>query len=109
MDAGFMSVVENGQYSITKDTGDVTQFHAVVCREYTLLREDEASQSEGWLQGNTKIGPVLKVTTRHLHGKHGVEIRFMSLSRDNAHCWVGVSHGQNKFGTNLNNNETEIP
>ena len=26
MDAGFLSVVENGQYFITKDTGDLTQF-----------------------------------------------------------------------------------
>ena len=29
MDAGFLSVVENGQYFMTKDTGDFTQFHAV--------------------------------------------------------------------------------
>ena len=40
MDAGFLSVVENGQYFMTKDTGDLTQFHAVACREYTLPRDD---------------------------------------------------------------------
>ena len=28
MDAGFLSVVEIGQYFMTKDTGDLTQFHA---------------------------------------------------------------------------------
>ena len=81
--AGFLSVVENGKYFMTKDTGDFTQFHSVGCREYTLPREDEASQPKGWIQGNTKIGPVLEVTTSCLHGKHGVEIRIMSLSRDN--------------------------
>ena len=32
MDAGFLSVVENGQYFMTKDTGDLTQFNAVACR-----------------------------------------------------------------------------
>ena len=79
MDAGFLSVVENGQYFMTKDTGDLTQFHAVACREYTLPRDDEASQPSGWIQGNTKIEPVLEVTTSYLHGKHGVEIRIMSL------------------------------
>ena len=63
MDAGFLSVVENGQYFMTKDTGDLTQFHAVACREYTLPREEEASQPKGWIQGNTKTGPVLEVTT----------------------------------------------
>ena len=44
MDAGFLSVVEIGQYFMTKDTGDLTQFHAVACREYTLPREEGASQ-----------------------------------------------------------------
>ena len=54
MDAGFLSVVENGQYFMTKDTGDLTQFHAVACREYTLPREEDASQPRGWIRGNTK-------------------------------------------------------
>ena len=109
MDAGFLSVVENGQYFMTKDTGDFTQFNTVACREYTLPREDSTSQPKGWIQGNTKIGPVLEVTTSYLHGKHGVEIRIMSLSRDNTHSWVRISHGSNKFVMDLNNNDTEIP
>ena len=108
MDAGFLSVVENGQYFMTKDTGDLTQFNTVACREYTLPREDEASQPKGWIQWNTKIGPVLEVTTSYLHGKHGVEIRIWSLNKDNTHSWVRISHGSNKFVMNLNNNETEI-
>ena len=108
MDAGFVSVVENGQYFMTKDTGDLTQFNTVACREYTLPREEAASQPQGPTQGNTKIGPVLEVATSYLHGKHGVEVRIMSLSRDNTHSWVGISHGSNKFVMNLNNNETEI-
>ena len=109
MYAGFLSVVENGQYFMTKDTGDLTQFHSVACREYTLPREDEASQPKGWIQGNTFIGPVLEVATSYLHGKYGVEIRICSLNRDNTHSWVRISHGSNKFVMNLNNNETEIP
>ena len=44
----------------------------------------------------------------YLHGKHGVEIRIMSLSRDNTHSWVRISHGSNKFVMDLNNNDTEI-
>ena len=77
IDAGFLNVVEIGQYFMTKDTGDLTQFHAVACREYTPPREDGSSQPRGWIQGNTKIGPVLEVTTSCLHGKHGVEMRIM--------------------------------
>ena len=77
--------------------------------KYTLPREDEASQPKGWIQGNTQIGPVLEVTTSYLHGKHGVEIRIMSLSRDNTDSWVRISHGSNKFVMDLNSNDTEIP
>ena len=107
--AGFLSVVENRQYFTTKDTGDLTQYHTVACREYTLPREDGASQPKGWIHGNTKIGPVLEVSTSYLNGKYGVEVRFVSLNRDNTHSWVRISHGSKKFVMNLNNNETEIP
>ena len=48
---------------MTKDTGDFTQFRAVACREYALHRDDPASQPKGWIQGNTRIGLVLEVTT----------------------------------------------
>ena len=54
MDAGFLNVVENGQYFMTKDTEDLSQFHAVACREYTLPREEQASQPKGWIQGKHK-------------------------------------------------------
>ena len=110
MYAGFLSVVEDGQYFMTKDTGDVTQFHAVAGREHTLPREDSTSQPKGWIQGNTKIGPVLEIPTCCLHGKYGVEIRIMSLSGDNTDSWVRISsHGSNKFVMDLKNNDTEIP
>ena len=93
MDAGFVHVVEVGQYFMTKDTGDFRQFRAVACREYTLPRDDELSQPIGWIQGNTRIGPLLEVTTSYLWGKYGVEIRIWSLSQDISHSWVRISHG----------------
>ena len=51
MDAGFLSVVENWQYFMTKDIGDITQFNTVACREYTLQRKDATSHPKGWIQG----------------------------------------------------------
>ena len=37
-----------------------------------------------------------------------MEIRIMSISKDNSHSWVGISHGlKNKLVTDLNNNEQE--
>ena len=63
MDAGFLSIVENRQFFMTKDTGDLTQFSTVACRGYTLPREEAASQPKGWIQGNAKIGTVLEAAT----------------------------------------------
>ena len=46
MDAGFLTVVEIAQYFMTKDTGDLTQFQAVTCREYSLPRERRSITTE---------------------------------------------------------------
>ena len=35
-EAGFMRVVEVGQYFVTKDAGSLRQFRSVACREYTF-------------------------------------------------------------------------
>ena len=70
-------------------------------------RDEETSEPKGWIRGNTQIGPVLEVTTCCLQGKYGVEIRIMSMNKDNSHSWVRISHGLNKLVTNLNNNEQE--
>ena len=45
VDAGFVHVVEIGQYFMTKDTEE--QFFARACREYALPRSDESSQPKG--------------------------------------------------------------
>ena len=74
-EAGFMRVVEVGQYLVTKDTGNLRQFQSVACREYTLLRDDPPSEAKGWIQGNMRIGPVLEVTTSFQYGRRGIEIR----------------------------------
>ena len=106
MDAGFVHVVEVGQYFMTKDTEE--QLFERACREYTLPRNDELSQPEGWIQGNTRIGLVL-VTTSQLYGKHGIEIRIWSVSEDNSQSWVRISHGSNEFVIDSNYNNKEVP
>ena len=77
--AGFMRVVEVGQYFVTRDAGEFQQ--TVACREYTLPRDDKASQPKGWIRRNTRIGPVLEVTTSFQHFKYGIEIRIESVNK----------------------------
>ena len=106
MDAGFLNVGEIGQYFMTKDTVEFSQFtDAVACRGCTLPRDEEASQPKGWIRGNTRIGPVLEVTTCCLQDNYGVEIRIMFMNKDNPHSWVRISYGLNKLVTNLNNEQ----
>ena len=108
-EAGFMGVVEVGQYFVTKDTGDFRQFRSVACREYTLPRDDPASQAKGWIQGNMRIGPVLEVTTSFQHLKYGIEIRIWSVNQDDSQSWVRISYGTVKYVIDSIQNNTEIP
>ena len=101
-DAGFLTTVEVGQYFMTKDTEEFSQFtESMACPEYILPRDEKLSDPKGWIRGNTKIGPVLEVTTSYLQGKYGVEIRIETFNKDNTHSWVRISHGLNKLVTDL--------
>ena len=77
------------------------QFHSVACREYTLPRDDQASQPKGWIQGNMRIGPVLEVTTSFQHLK--------SVNQDDSHSWVRISYGTVKYVIDSIEDNTENP
>ena len=81
----------------------------MACREYTLPRDDPASQPKGWILGDMRIGPVLEVTTSFRHFKYGIEIRIWSVNQDNSQSWVRISFGTNKYVIDSNHNNTEIP
>ena len=66
-DAGFLTTVDVGQYFMIEECSQFTK--SVACREYTLTRDEKSSDPKGWNRGNTKIGPVLEVTTSYLQGK----------------------------------------
>ena len=95
-EAGFMSVVEVGQYFVTRNASEFL-LKTVACREYTLPRDDPASEAKGWIQGNTKIGPILEVTTTFQHFKFGVEVRIPSVKEDNSQSWVRISFGTIRY------------
>ena len=108
-EAGFMRIVEVGQYLVTKDTGNLRHFRSVACREYTLPRDDPPSQAKGWIQGNTRIGPVLEVTTSFQNFKYGIEIRIWSVNQDTSQSWVRISCRTIKYVVDSIQDNTEIP
>ena len=81
----------------------------MACREYTLPRDDSASQPKGWIQGNMRIGFVLEVTTSFQHFKYGIEIRIESVNKDSSHSWVRISYGTVKYVIDSIEDNTEIP
>ena len=81
----------------------------MACREYTLPRDDPASEATGWIQGNMRIGPVLEVTTSFQHFKYGVEVRIWSVNQDNSQSWVRISYGTIKYVVDSIEDNTEIP
>ena len=109
-EAGFMRVVEVGQYLVTKDTGNLRQFRSVACREYTLPRDDPASEAkrmdsrkhENW----ACIGSHDQFSTLQ---KNGIEIRIWSVNQDNSQSWVRMSYGTIKYVVGSIQDNTEIP
>ena len=86
---------------MTRNAGEFQQ--TVACREYTLPRDDKASEPKGW------IGPVLEVTTSFQHFKYGIEIRIESVNKDNSHSWVRISYGTVKYVNDSIKDDTENP
>ena len=61
MDAGFLNVVEIGQYFMMKDTAEFSQFtDSVACGEYTFPRDEKLSEPQGWIRGTPKLDPCWK-------------------------------------------------
>ena len=81
----------------------------MACREYTLPRDDRASQPKRRIQGNMRIVPVLEVTTSFQHFKYGIEIRIESVNQDDSHSWVRIFHGTVKYVIDSIEDNTEIP
>ena len=101
-DAGFLTTVEVLQYFMTKGTEEFSQFtEPVTCREYIYQEMKKSSDPKCWIRGNTKIGPVLEVTTGHLQSNYRVEIRIESVNKDNSHSSGRISHGLKKLLTDL--------
>ena len=101
MDAGFIHVVEIGQYFMTEDTELVVN---TLFQEMTNLH----NQKDGFRE-TQELDPYWESRPVYLYGKHGNEIRIWSLSKDNSQSWVRISHGSNKFVIDSNYSSTEVP
>ena len=72
-----------------------------------FLDADKASEPKGWIRGNTRIGPILEVTTSFQHFKFGVEVRIQSVNEDTSHSWVRISYGTVRYVNNYIKYDTQ--
>ena len=57
-DAGFLTTFGVGQYFMTKDTEELSQFtESVACREYTLPKDENHLTGKVGFEGTPKLGP----------------------------------------------------
>ena len=95
-EAGFILVVEVGQYFMTKDTGDFRQFRSVACREYPRRSSFTSKRMVSTKHENCAcIGSHDQFSTLQ---KYGIEIRIWSVKQDNSQSWVRISYGTIKRG-----------
>ena len=60
-DAGFLTTVGVGQYFMTKDTEEFSQFtDSVACREYILPRDENSSDPKVGFEGTQRLDPYWK-------------------------------------------------
>ena len=56
IDAGFLTTVDVGQYFMTKDTEEFSQFTvSVACRQDTLPRDEKSSDPKGWIRSHNQL------------------------------------------------------
>ena len=108
MDAGFLSVVEVGQYFMTKDNGEL--FYAKACREYTLPRSDGSSQQKGcWLKPFWLKPFSLKAVVAHARSADCFFFRWVSVlgGENNAHA-KGVERSPAEVPSPASEREVDI-
>ena len=105
LDAGFIHVVEIGQCFMTKDTDSSLREFVV----NTFFQEvmNHHNQEDGFRE-TQELDPCRKLQSVAGMENTEFEIRIWSLSQDNSHSWVRISHGSNKFVIDSNYNKTEI-
>ena len=106
-EAGFLRVVEVGQYFVTKDTDNFNQW--LVANTLYLEMIQLHKQKDGFKETNMRIGLVLEVTTSLQHFKYGIKIRFKSVNQDDSHSWVRISYETVEYVTDSIEDNTENP
>ena len=97
LDAGLKSV-EIGQFFITRDAEGPDEMKNW-CREFSRPRNEKGTVARGWIDGGTKIGPVLDIKICRHQDRYGIEILVESLFQDGTASLVLIVNGVDTYVT----------
>ena len=107
-DAGFFTTVEVGQYFMTKDTEEFSQFtDSVACREYNFPRDEKFSDPKGWIRGTLRLDPYWKLQLVAYKVNMEWKSELSPRTRTILSRGVRISHGLNNLVTDLIDKEQE--
>ena len=69
----------------------------LLCREYTLPRDQKGTKIKEWVQCNVRFGPVSDIKVYNKHGRYSIEVEVQSLFKDRTELWIRIVNGINKF------------
>ena len=70
-----------------------------LCRECTLLRNEEETRVRGWIRSKTRIGPVLNMKICYHDDRYSVDVQGLRLFQDDTVSCVRIASGADRYMT----------
>ena len=71
------------------------------CREYTHPRNDDRAYPKGFMNNDTKIGPLFVLPVTKHFGRYRIETKIVSMMDDGTQSWVVINRGVEEYVTEL--------
>ena len=91
-----LNLVEVGQFfcALPSPNGAKNQ---LLCREYTLPRDEKENCAKGWIESDARFGPVSDIKVCETHGRYSVEVKVPSLFKNQTTSWIRIVNGVEKY------------
>ena len=68
-----------------------------LCREFSLLRDQEGTRFKGWIQSKVRFGRVSDRQVCNQYGRYSIEVQVQSVIQDQTVSWIRIVNVIDKF------------